>query len=170
MMLNLRALKEFPARLTLEDDAAGLDIEIKGVIVSGKARAELNVLQSSNVYYCTGLAVCSADLECSRCIEPYRVTLQGQVEFSIQEVADVRNVRQDEFPDSELVVGQNAGQVDITGPVREAIVLELPLKPLCRETCRGLCPLCGTNLNEHQCGCKVETTDPRWNGLRDLLK
>ena len=52
--------------------------------------------------------------------------------------------------------------------MREQFYLALPMKPLCRESCRGLCPECGTNLNTGTCSCVREWTDPRLDGLRAL--
>jgi uncharacterized protein len=52
--------------------------------------------------------------------------------------------------------------------VRDAIVLELPMAPLCRDDCRGLCPQCGADRNEADCGC-VAPADPRWANL-DVLR
>ena len=52
--------------------------------------------------------------------------------------------------------------------MRDAIVLELPMAPLCREDCRGLCPQCGADRNEAECGC-VAPRDPRWANL-DVLR
>jgi uncharacterized protein len=170
MMLDLRAIADFPARVTLEDDASRLGIAIPGVAVSGTARAEIDVVRSDNVYYCTGLVVCTASLDCSRCLEPSPVTLRGEIDFSIVEAGGGLEIDQDELSDTAMVVPYGTSPVDITGPVREAILLEIPLKPLCRETCRGLCPYCGINRNEQQCNCTMETTDPRWDGLRDLLE
>jgi uncharacterized protein len=169
MMLDLRAIADFPARVTVEDDASRVDLSVPGLAVSGMVRVEMDIVRSDNVYYCTGTVTCAARLDCSRCLEPYPVMLRGEVIFSIVETAGVKTDR-DEVDDTTVVVPLGTSPVDITDPVREAILLELPLKPLCRETCRGLCPYCGINRNEQQCNCTMETTDPRWDGLRDLLE
>ncbi len=170
MMLDLRAIADFPARVTLEDDASRLDITVPGVAVSGPARVEMDIVHTDNVYYCNGVVVCAARLDCSRCLEPYPVTLRGEIDFSIVETGSGPEIDRDELSDTAMVVPFGASPIDITDPVREAILLEIPLKPLCRETCRGLCPYCGTNRNEQRCNCTMETTDPRWDGLRDLLE
>jgi uncharacterized protein len=52
--------------------------------------------------------------------------------------------------------------------VREQVLLALPLKAVCREDCRGLCPKCGAYLNEEQCSCKEHVEDPRWAALKDI--
>jgi uncharacterized protein len=59
-------------------------------------------------------------------------------------------------------------RVDLGPLVRDAIVLELPMAPLCRDDCAGLCPVCGANRNEGDCGC-VAPRDPRWANL-DVLR
>jgi DUF177 domain-containing protein len=59
-------------------------------------------------------------------------------------------------------------EVDLTPLIREQTLLALPTRPLCREDCRGLCPRCGANLNQGDCGCPTEAGDPRLSVLRSL--
>jgi uncharacterized protein len=58
--------------------------------------------------------------------------------------------------------------MDLTEPVRQALLVALPMKPLCREDCQGICPQCGANRNEVHCEHSEESTDDRWSGLRAL--
>ncbi len=60
--------------------------------------------------------------------------------------------------------------IDLTGLVREQIRLALPFRLLCREDCRGLCPHCGADLNQQECGCRDPGTDPRWAALGEVKK
>jgi uncharacterized protein len=170
MMLDLDKLTELPASVRLEEDAGRLSISENGVTVKNRVHVRLDVMPGDHIMYCAGRADCEVDLECSRCLESYGSNLEGEVEFSIRELADNSEISPDDIPENELVVAANATEVDISGPIREALILALPLKPLCRENCLGLCPICGENRNEHKCECKVEETDSRWDGLRDLLK
>lgn len=169
-MLDLRVLEEVPAQIALDEDVSGLELSIDGISLFGQVGVNLDIVGSGNIYYCTGRAECEAQIVCVRCLEPYRSKLCGDVEFSIHMADDAGDVDCDEVPDNELVVGSGAAEVDISGPIREALLLEVPLKPLCSEECRGICPICGTNRNERQCECKVERTDTRWDGLRDIMK
>jgi uncharacterized protein len=59
------------------------------------------------------------------------------------------------------------GIVDLAGAVHDEVFLELPMNPVCSASCAGLCPTCGTNLNETRCGC-APAVDPRWQALRNL--
>jgi uncharacterized protein len=71
-------------------------------------------------------------------------------------------------PDDEEAYPIVDDELDLGPMVHDAVVLELPLAPLCREDCRGLCPHCGTDRNEEHCGC-VAPMDPRWANL-DVLR
>lgn len=65
-------------------------------------------------------------------------------------------------------LSRDAVKIDITNDVREFALLSLPMKKLCREDCKGLCPKCGANLNTEECHCKNDDTDPRWKPLENL--
>ena len=58
--------------------------------------------------------------------------------------------------------------IDLEPMLRDALTLSLPLNPLCRPDCKGLCPLCGSDLNRASCDCVVEEKDPRWSALDEL--
>jgi len=60
--------------------------------------------------------------------------------------------------------------IDLSEVLREQVLLSLPMYPRCQETCRGLCPVCGVNLNEQSCSCEREEIDPRWVALRTITK
>ncbi len=101
-------------------------------------------------------------LECARCLEtfvqPLDLHLEAQFGFPpIRPQGDMT------FP-----IGVK-GILDLTEALREYILLDLPMRPLCKPDCRGLCVECGKNLNEETCDCVKETIDPRLVGLKDLL-
>jgi uncharacterized protein len=58
--------------------------------------------------------------------------------------------------------------VDLDPILREQILLALPGYPVCTEGCKGLCPVCGANLNDRECGCDRHVPDPRWAGLKNV--
>jgi uncharacterized protein len=61
-----------------------------------------------------------------------------------------------------------SGDVDLSPAVEEAILFGLPLIPLCRDNCLGLCPGCGADLNTQKCCCQEQDIDPRWQKLKEL--
>jgi uncharacterized protein len=102
-------------------------------------------------------------LECARCLETFAqpLDLHLEAQFGLPPISPQRRPI---FP-----MGAN-GILDLTEALREQIVLDLPMRSLCRPDCRGLCIECGKNLNEGPCGCVVESIDPRLAELKELLK
>ena len=98
--------------------------------------------------------------ECSRCLGQFELAWEVPVEIMV-----LRKVDSEEGTEDSLVLHQTAGVVDMKGPLRECVVLAYPQAPVCRENCRGICPQCGTDLNESSCDCVEEEVDPRWEGL-----
>jgi uncharacterized protein len=168
--LELKVLEDFPAAVTLTEAAEDLDLIGDGLVSAARVGVELEVIKSEKIYFCRGTARCRVQLECSRCLEQYELKLNGEVDFSIREKHPKEQIDPAEVPDNEIVIEMVQTEVDIVGPVREALIVAMPFRPLCRETCQGLCPVCGINKNNATCSCRTEATDPRWEKLRDLLK
>lgn len=98
---------------------------------------------------------------CFRCLREVVLTVKAeQEEFVPQDPSEWE--AEDLSPFIEGLV------VDVSGIGREALVLALPLKVLCRDECSGLCPGCGLDLNEGRCDCATQSMDPRWEKLRGL--
>src|SRR5690606_41706177 len=71
-------------------------------------------------------------------------------------------------PDEADQILYDGTEVDLAPAVREQILLTLPMSALCKDDCRGLCQVCGQDLNERECGCDRRVTDPRWAALRSV--
>jgi uncharacterized protein len=110
-------------------------------------------------------------LSCSRCLEAYETDLGADVELTL--VAEAVEVVGDDLEMSEqdaLLFHGEDGKVHLDAIAREQVYLNLPLKPVCRDDCRGLCPTCGENRNRLECGCRAEAIDPRLAPLLDFTK
>lgn len=119
----------------------------QGVLIQGTLEAETRV-------------------ECVRCLTMF--DLPTAIEIS--ELFLPQHAVQDVDGNEEPKIITEEGNIDLTPIVREEIILSIPMKAVCSETCKGLCPECGQNLNEGQCDCEVERIDPRLAPLLDLLK
>ncbi|HHV57080.1 MAG TPA: DUF177 domain-containing protein [Firmicutes bacterium] len=108
-------------------------------------------------------------LTCSRCLEAFPYALEAPFVIGYKERKKHRSEEEPENEDLE-VRGFSGDRIDITEDVRDTLFLALPMKPLCRPDCRGLCPHCGKNLNEGPCSCRGDEVDPRLAVLRDLFK
>jgi uncharacterized protein len=111
------------------------------------------------------------EMVCSRCLSPVTVPLEVSFEEEFIE-GDPESVPEaDEEEEVRAVSFFQGDEIDLTEALRENILLELPMKPLCREECEGLCPTCGANRNENPCTCEgTGSVDPRLAILKDLLK
>lgn len=101
------------------------------------------------------------DTACDRCMTPLHRESRLPVEHIL-----VASLNREDAED--LILVEN-DQLDLDELVEADLILSLPMKTLCREDCRGLCPMCGKNLNEGLCGCRTETVDPRLAVLKELL-
>ena len=104
-----------------------------------------------------GVATGSARCACSRCLEEVAYDLQGEIEgyFLIEEqgYADYDGEGDDVPGEDEFDVLPDDHIVDLEPLIRAALMVDAPTQPLCRDDCAGLCPVCGANLNEGECGC-----------------
>jgi uncharacterized protein len=113
----------------------------------------------------------SVVLACGRCLESFTLPIQQEVEvFYLPQRPGEGEEEDIELKDRDMIVAYyTAGQVDLGELVREQLYLTLPMKRVCREECRGLCPRCGKNRNHEGCTCPTEETDPRLVPLAGLL-
>lgn len=102
-----------------------------------------------------------ADTRCSRCLEPVRVAVRATVDAVYDRQPD---------PDDPDLYSFEASTIELTDAVRDALLLELPMRNLCSEDCRGLCPVCGINLNKGTCTCQegAEVINP-FSALKDYV-
>lgn len=99
--------------------------------------------------------------ECRRCLAP----ISGRLEVEVRELYRPRRPGED---DDEETYPLSGDQLDLRPLARDALLLSLPLAPLCRADCAGLCATCGADLNDGPCGCPAPDRDPRWAGLDAL--
>ncbi len=118
----------------------------------------------------TGRFTISAELECSRCldlsVEP--VTIEFAELFV--PIVDVATGAPTHLPrDDQSFIINEKHELDLDPAIREYGLLALPMKPLCRIDCAGLCPRCGVNRNRESCDCVINEPDERFAVLRTLL-
>jgi len=101
-------------------------------------------------------------LKCSRCLNDFSrpVDLDFREEYTPADETELE--RDQELSDDELDISFYKGEeIDVTGIVKEQVLLEIPMKPLCNDDCRGMCSRCGADLNVQSCNCKEDHIDPR---------
>ena len=101
--------------------------------------------------------------ECDRCLMQTERVVDKEFVHTV-----VRQASNNETDDAFIIAPD--GVLDIEEIAGVDLQLELPQVFLCKEDCKGLCPVCGTDLNYNNCGCQSDSTDPRLQKLRNLLK
>lgn len=106
---------------------------------------------------------------CSRCLQPAEAVVDAEIRERFRRMDQRRLEEDDPFADAEEdddVSWFRGDRIDIGEVVREHVALHLPMKPVCREDCRGLCPRCGVNWNTDTCDCTTDDVDPRLAALK----
>jgi DUF177 domain-containing protein len=107
--------------------------------------------------------------ECGRCLEPFSQQVVAEIEEVFQPITDVNTGAPLALPrDEDVFTIDERHMLDLTEALRQGILVALPIQPLCRPDCAGLCPNCGKNLNEGPCDCAQAPIDPRWAALEEI--
>lgn len=109
---------------------------------------------------------------CDRCLAAVRLPLEVEFDTAfVPQESEAKRTENVELLSADLGLAAYEGDaVDLDELVREQIMLALPSRRLCREECKGLCPVCGADLNAGECECERGEIDPRWSALADLNK
>ncbi|HVM51603.1 MAG TPA: DUF177 domain-containing protein [Acidimicrobiales bacterium] len=143
--------------VTREAVLDGLAVTGSRVPDGAPVRLELELQAVNDGIVATGTVRAPWRGECRRCLKE----AAGEVAGTVQEIFE-----------RDPVEGETRrlrdATIDLTEVARDAVLLELPIAPLCRDDCAGLCPTCGADRNEADCGCEPDTVDPRWAALEQI--
>ncbi len=121
----------------------------------------LNVGRTAQGLLFTGDFSATTGLECARCLKAFDQKLAWSM-------TELYAFTEKSVSDSGLIVPEN-GQIDIQPLIREYALLEIPISPTCKPDCRGLCPVCGQDLNLRDCGHRGDAGTSAFSTLKDLL-
>jgi len=141
-------------------DPASIDVAHDRL--TGDVTASIRLVALNDGIEASGSVSAPGATVCRRCL----TEIEGVAVAEVEEL--YRPVREDQ-PDDPEVVPIEGGQLDLAPVVRETILLELDTERLCRAECAGLCPVCGADRNETDCGCDTTVRDERWAALDDLV-
>lgn len=111
----------------------------------------------------------SVTMPCARCAESCVQPVVAEIDEEFLPAGSPEITPEQQHPWSDLnVFDEEDNFIDITEILRQNSLAALPIQPLCREDCRGLCPICGENRNRQSCECKDEPIDPRMQGLLQI--
>jgi len=128
-----------------------------------------DILKDKRHFQLTGTVTTMLELPCSRCLEPFTMPVDQTFDLRYQPHAQNTGEGEREIEEDDLTTAfYENDEIDLGQLMREQFYLALPMKPLCADDCKGLCPLCGKNLNRETCDCNRTWDDPRMAALREL--
>jgi uncharacterized protein len=108
-------------------------------------------------------------IRCARCLSPFVYHLESEFKGKFSHDRNTALADQN-FEDEEDIYLYSGNNIDLSQLLVESVLLALPMKNLCNEKCKGLCQVCGINLNEEQCNCNVDDIDPRLAVLQKFME
>lgn len=171
MLLDISHLRGDVEHIDRRYEAAAFTLQGEEFRLAGPVHLVVDVRRDGHKIRLTGRLDGTLECDCSRCLEPFAVPVEAVLDSLFLPAAENAGEGEREVQEDDLGVSfYRDDQIDLGDVMREQFILALPMKPLCREACRGLCPVCGVNLNERDCGGHEGWTDPRFDALRQLKK
>jgi uncharacterized protein len=168
-MLEINVAQQIKAPIGSERDyevSEIIDIEGSNATVQGKVR----LTRTDRGILAKGTLRTEIELTCGRCLSLFNCPLTLNIEeeyFPTTEILTGAPLPLPDEPGSFTIDEHNI--LDLTEAVRQYAIMAIPMKPLCRKDCAGLCPTCGANLNQASCNCPPKPVDPRWSELSKLV-
>lgn len=130
----------------------------------------LKVDRDGRVVFVRGRLAARVPLTCCRCLEPFQLTVEPEVDARLEPSPEGRTEERQLGADDLETDLYHHDTLDLGAVVETETTLGLPMKPLCRESCRGLCPICGANGNVTACACQAAPAESRWAALTRLAE
>ncbi len=144
-------------------------IDILEIGVVSKVEGTVKLTRTNRGILAQGTLQTRIPVECSRCLKVFDYPLSVDIEEEYFPVIDVNSGTPLEIPEEPGGFTIDEHHIlDLKEAIRQNILLAIPMKPLCREDCAGLCQSCGKDLNQGQCDCNKAEIDPRWSKLAKL--
>jgi uncharacterized protein len=154
---------------TVREHEVNAVMDVTGDGNSGLVEGNLSLIRTDRGILVKGELHTSLSLTCSRCLGVFDCPLTLKIEEEYFPTVDVVSGVPLELPDEPgLFTIDKNHEIDLTEAVHQYALLAIPMKPLCRQDCAGLCPICGQNLNLGECRCPPPEADPRWAKLKHI--
>ena len=172
MLLDLNKLHGQRAHFDRRFEPSAFDPQDEDYRVVAPVELSIDVEKSGGATFrVSGRVQATLELDCGRCLDPFTLAVDAPFELRYVPLAQNEGPGEREIEEDDLTIAfHNEGALDLVDLLREQFQLALPMKPLCAQSCRGLCLECGGNLNRTDCGHKPSWEDPRLAPLKTLLK
>ncbi len=169
MLYNVAQLLKAPVGADMRgpiDDA--VDLESDEAALIGSVSGDVRLQRTNQGVLATGACEATIRLECVRCLEPFDLPLHVDFAEMFQPTIDVVTGQALPHIDEDQAFPIDARHhLDLSEAIRQQVILALPMQPVCRPDCAGLCSICGGNRNLRHCDCEARD-DARWSALAHL--
>ena len=139
------------------------------VSLAGPLAFEADIQRTGSRFLLNGALQGRVQVRCDRCLETFERDVDARFRTFLALPRGEGREEEVELEEQDLEVDFTTGEeIDLLELVREQVLLELPMKRLCSDDCKGLCPVCGKDLNRGACGCPSETGHPAFQKLKAL--
>src|SRR5688572_972732 len=161
MLLDLTRIRQAEDRFERNFSPSELSQDGDAYRVVAPTELAFDIYKDGDRFRLVGTVRAELELPCSRCLEPFRLKVDASFDQRYLPAGEGAEGDAEVAADDLETSVYRDDQIDLDELLREQFYLALPMKPLCTETCRGLCPQCGTNLNTGACDCAPAWEDPR---------
>ena len=169
MILDLSHIRQPETEVSRRYEPPAFAARTSQFQVVAPVKLDMRVQKDRDRFRLVGTVSTVLELACSRCLEPFRLPVDSAFDVRYlpqsENAGDEREIEDDDLTDAFY----RDESIDLGQLMDEQFYLALPMKPLCRAACKGLCPSCGTNLNDATCECQVRWEDPRLAALKALM-
>ena len=154
---------------TVKEHEVDLDMDVTGYGNTGRLQGRVTLTRTDRGILVKGVLNTELELTCSRCLNPFPCPQKLRIEEEYFPIVDVVSGASLNVPDEPgIFTIDDNHELDLTEAVHQYALMAVPMKPLCRPDCAGLCPVCGQNLNLGECQCLPPEADPRWAKLKEI--
>ncbi len=174
MKLKVEEIKQKPVKIHVEEVADHYPAlaELSGAgecVFTAPLVIDLTALQEYDHIRVDGTIETSIRLNCSRCLDVFEKYVATSFTLFYNKTTGAPIDDETELMEEDLhTVFYEGDFIDVTTVIEEQIIMEIPYKPLCNDECKGLCGVCGANLNEGECGCAPEPASFKFGALKDF--
>jgi len=170
MFIGVKELEQHKLTFREEFPPGTIDFRTRDFRQATPLQAQVSAELAGRQIHIVGRLATRLEMVCARCLEPVTQELAPSFDLTYRPVAAISREEEIELRAQEVEVGFYTGEgLFLADLLAEQVHLALPMKVLCREDCRGLCPSCGANLNRERCRCSPRAVDPRLAPLAALL-
>ena len=171
MQLDLTRYRHPLAHFSRTFEPADVDQAEDAYRVVAPVHLDFDIHKDKDRFRLVGTVQTELELPCSRCLDGFRMPIDAPFDVRFLPASEMSTEEEREIEEEDLETSYYRNdQIDLDELLREQFYLALPMKPLCRDDCRGLCSQCGINLNTDRCECAAEWEDPRLAALKALKK